>query len=127
MQPDDRQRIIEAYIKAYNAFDVERMVALMHPDITFRNYSNGQLNLSTNGIAAFRRTAEQANLLFSSRCQQVTHYAHVAETTSVDIDYEGVLAADLPNGAKAGDIIELTGKSIFGFKDGLISLLYGYG
>lgn len=35
----------------------------------------------------------------------------------IGIDYEGVLAADLPNGMKAGEILRLNGKSEFTFRD----------
>ena len=60
MQAHDRKKMIQEYIAAYNAFDVKRMTALMHPDVKFINYSNGEQNLSTNGIAAFRQAAEQS-------------------------------------------------------------------
>ena len=39
---------------------------------------------------------------------------------SIDVDYEGVLASDLPNGMRAGETLRLTGRSEFAFADGRI-------
>jgi hypothetical protein len=38
----------------------------------------------------------------------------------IEVAYRGVLAIDRPNGAKQGQVIELTGRSEFRFSDGLI-------
>jgi len=45
---------------------------------------------------------------------------------TIEIDYEGVLRADFPNGPKAGETIKLKGKSVFKFRDGLIYQLTDY-
>ncbi|WP_367584473.1 hypothetical protein [Paenibacillus sp. FJAT-26967] len=42
------------------------------------------------------------------------------------IDYEGILAVDLPNGLKTGDNIQLKGKSVFRIEEGKISLIEDY-
>lgn len=44
------QKIIENYIDAYNSFDIDRMLSDMHKDIKFENISNGEVNLTTNGL-----------------------------------------------------------------------------
>jgi len=117
------QQTIEAYINAYNAFDVGGMMATLHPSIEFKNVANGQVTLTTQGIEAFRAQAEQATGFFRQRTQTITDLRVTAGQAEAAIDYRGVLAVDLPNGFKAGDTLALQGKSIFRFKDNLICSL----
>jgi hypothetical protein len=112
-----QQKAIENYISAYNSFDVEGMLRDLHPEIGFKNISHGETNLSLKGIKAFQQQAEQALSLFSQRKQQIQHINFHQETVEVGIAYQGILASDLPNGMKAGDKIELIGKSIFRFQN----------
>jgi len=126
MENHDKKSLIERYIRAYNGFDVNGMVAILHPECSFQNISGGQINASAKGIAQIRELAEKSESLFSSRSQTITSYQSEAEAVTVDIDYEGVLRADLPNGLKAGETIKLRGKSVFNFQDGLIYQLTDY-
>jgi ketosteroid isomerase-like protein len=126
MENHDKKSLIERYIRAYNSFDVDGMVALLHPECSFQNISGGQINASAAGISQFRELAEKSKSLFSSRNQTITSYQSKAEIVTVDIDYEGVLRADLPNRLKAGEKIRLKGKSVFKFRDGLIYQLTDY-
>ena len=50
----------------------------------------------------------------------VTNFKFVGDIVTVDIYYEKVLAADFPNGMKAGKVLRLNGQSEFEFKDGKI-------
>jgi len=122
----EMQKIIETYITAYNTFDIEKMHTLLHPDIVFQNYSNGKLNLVTNGLDEFRHVTEEAKKLFSSRVQRVTGYKFADDRAEVDIDFEGVFALEIPGWPKAGETLQLKGKSIFQFKDGRIVSLSDY-
>ena len=128
MEDHDKKSLIERYIRAYNCFDVDGMVALLHPECSFQNISGGQIkiNASAKGIAQIRELAEKSKSLFSSRSQTITSYQSNAETVTVDIDYEGVLRADFPNGPKAGETLKLRGKSVFKFREGLIYQLTDY-
>ena len=72
MRYDIYQKIIENYIDAYNSFDIDRMLSHIHDDIKFENISNGEINLTTNGIAELRNQAEQAKGLFKERKQKIT-------------------------------------------------------
>ncbi|URJ47161.1 nuclear transport factor 2 family protein [Paenibacillus polymyxa] len=118
--------IIENYLEAYNSFEIERMVELLHKDIIFRNISNGETTTETRGILAFRELAEQSSTMFSSRRQTVTDYSVINDKVEVGIDYEGILAVDFPNGLKSGDKLQLKGKSTFEIKEGKISLIEDY-
>lgn len=118
--------IIENYLEAYNSFEIEGMVNLLHKDIIFRNISNGETTTETKGIQAFRELAEQSSTMFTSRRQTITEYSVINDKVEVGIDYEGILAVDLPNGLKMGDKLQLNGKSKFEFKEGQISLIEDY-
>ncbi|UIO43864.1 nuclear transport factor 2 family protein [Brevibacillus brevis] len=126
MTNEEVKGIIENYVKAYNSFDVEGMARLLHTDIVFRNYSNGELNTETKGIEAFRELAEKSAKIFSSRRQTILACLVMDDKAEVQIDYEGTLAIDLPNGLKAGDTLQLKGKSIFMIKEGKVSLIEDY-
>jgi hypothetical protein len=64
--------------------------------------------------------AEHLKALFSSRRHEPTGFTFNGNDAMVDIDYECILAVDLPNGMKAEETIKLEGKSEFKFKDGKI-------
>jgi ketosteroid isomerase-like protein len=123
---DCNVKIIEQYVAAYNAMDIARMVNLLHPDIVFRNYSNGEMNTETQGLQAFRQLAEQSVQLFSSRKQTITSYSARGDVVEIAIDYEAVLAVDLPNGMKSGEKLQLAGNSLFRINYGTIALIEDY-
>lgn len=112
---EKRKRIIENYVEAYNNFEVEGMLRDLDDRLVFRNISNGEVNLLLNGLDEFRKQAEQTNALFSEREQKITGLKFDGNAAEAEITYRGTLAADLPNGLKAGSEIQLTGKSIFRF------------
>ena len=120
METSPKKDLIKRFVRAYNSFDVDGMLALMHPECSFQNISGGQVTASAAGIRQFREIAEKSKALFSSRSQTITAYKFEQESVIVDIDYQGVLRVDLPNGPKAGQTLKLRGKSVFRFRDGLI-------
>ena len=122
MLPDDPHRaLIERYVAAYNAFDVPGMLALLHPDVTFQNVAAGEVTAQAHGLDEFRELAERAATLFASRRQTIRRYVPEGEGASIEIDYEGVLAADLGPALRAGDTLRLTGRSTFRVRDGRIA------
>lgn len=116
MLPD----IITAYIAAYNAKDVDAMLATLSDDVRFENVSSGETTHVTEGKDAFAQLAHRGVTLFSERRQTVTNVIAGGDRVAVEIDYHAVVAIDLPNGWKAGDVVDLTGKSFFRLWDGLI-------
>jgi ketosteroid isomerase-like protein len=120
METKAKKDLIERFVRAYNSFDVDGMMALMHPECSFQNISGGQVTASATGIRQFRELAEKSKALFSTRSQTITAYKFEQESVTVDIDYQGVLRVDLPNGPQAGQTLKFKGKSIFRFRDGLI-------
>lgn len=116
----EKQKIVEEYVNAYNNFDIEGMLKNLHENVVFRNISNGIVDLMTIGIDEFERQAEEAKLMFSARSQKITETEFEKDKVEVGIDYKGTLAIDLPNGLTAGNEFQLSGKSVFRFSDGKI-------
>ncbi|MFM9951158.1 MAG: nuclear transport factor 2 family protein [Saprospiraceae bacterium] len=119
MDPKKQQQaIVESYIQAYNAFDVEGMLLNLHDEVVFRNISNGEVTLETRGKTAFAQQAQLAVGYFLERKQTITNIQFPEEdAVDVAIDYSGVLAIDFPNGMKRGDRISLKGRSCFRLRD----------
>lgn len=123
---------LDNYLTAYNRFDVEGMLAQLHTDIVFENYSGDQCTHRTVGKNAFRIQANDATKMFTERRQTAYNWRetrvhdsnHGSDKTRegflADIHYRGVLAVDLPDGALAGSTIELKGTAYFEVIDGLI-------
>lgn len=119
MTAKEIQVLIERYIAAYNALDVDGMLALMHPDVVFRNIDGGKVTAEAVGIEALRVLAVQSKGLFASRRQEIANLSIEGDRASASIDFKGVLAADVPGGPKAGETLCLSGRSEFEFRDGL--------
>jgi hypothetical protein len=113
---DARQKdLIDRYLAAYNAFDIEAMLAQLDPAIRFENYSGGQLTADASGIEEFRRLAEQSTGLFVEREQRVTSLAQSGTMLVAEIAWRGRIAADMPGGPPAGTLLEMNGRSEFDF------------
>jgi hypothetical protein len=116
---DAREKdLIERYLAAYNAFDVEAMLAQLDPAVRFENYAGGQLSAETTGIEAFRQLAEHSKTLFSEREQRITALTQDGAMLVAEIAWRGRLAADVPGGPPAGTLIEMAGRSEFTFGAG---------
>ncbi|WP_343704874.1 nuclear transport factor 2 family protein [Flavobacterium sp.] len=113
----EREKIIQNYIEGYNQFDIDKMVADFDESIVFENIQNGETNMILNGIKEFIAQAEKTKEYFSERKQTITSLRQDEITAIVDIDYYAVLAIDFPNGLKAGQGLNMKGKSIFQFLD----------
>jgi ketosteroid isomerase-like protein len=121
MSDEAKKKLVKTYVQAYNRFDVEGMLSVLHDRIVFENISDGEMTLEIKGIEAFKNQAEQAAKIFTERTQKIEDFVFSDDGCEVDIDYRGIIAVDLPNGLKAGDEIKLKGKSVFRFAGGKIS------
>jgi len=126
MNSDDQRALIDRYIAAYNALDIDEMMSTIHANVRFKNVSGGEVNATASGAAEFRQLAEQSKKLFSSRVQTVRAFESGDDRAVIDVAYEAVLAADLPNGMKAGERLRLEGRSEFVFREGKIYELADY-
>ena len=119
----DHKRVIQNYISAYNAFDIEGMITDLHDDVVFENVTGGEITMRLEGIKAFKKQAEAACSYFTSREQTIQHWEYKDNNVVIEIAYHAVLAVDLPNGMKAGEILKLSGKSVFSFIDDRIAII----
>ena len=119
----EREKIIKDYINAYNNFDIEKMLTHLDEHVKFENISNGATNMTLTDLNSFREQAEQAKKIFTTRKQTIRSWTHQDNLIEIEIEYNAVLAIDLPNGLKKGDNLNLEGKSIFKFSgDKIIEL-----
>ncbi|WP_073318799.1 nuclear transport factor 2 family protein [Aquimarina spongiae] len=118
---NEQKRMIENYVNSYNNFDVEGMIRDLDQDIIFENYKGDTLDLKIEGLDGFIKQAESATSFFKERKQTITSWQFDTDLVRITIDYEGILAVDLPNGMKSGDTLQLKGVSEFTFKGNKIS------
>src|SRR5438128_11746285 len=94
--------LVDRYLAAYNAFDIDAMLAQLDPAIRFENYSGGQLTADASGTEEFRRLAEQSKGVFSEREQRITslvqRVTQSGATLVAQIAWRGRIAADIPGG-----------------------------
>ena len=119
--------IVKNFINAYNSLNVESMIKFLHPEIKFKNISGGVVNAHTRGIEEFTGIANNSIKIFKERTQKIISYTESDDTVNVEINFRGILAMDLPNGLKSGEILVMNGKSKYVFKDNLIILLVDEG
>ena len=127
MIEQDKLDLIDRYLHAHNTFDIAGMLATLHPEVEFKNVSGGEVNATASRMSEFAEMAQQSKALFTSRQQTMTAFETADdERASTNVAYEGVLAADLPNGMKAGEVLKLNGRTEFEFKEGSISRIADY-
>lgn len=116
-----REALIQAYIDAYNGFDVEGMLVALTDDVRFEHHSGGELSVATDGKADFEKLARVGAALFASRRQSLLERRDEGDTIVATIDFHGEIAEDIPGGPGAGTIIEMRGTSEFTFAGGKIA------
>ncbi len=121
MSPSEIRALVDHYIDAYNRKDIDDMLIGIHPQVEFKNISAGVVNARTNGIVELRALAQQSLSLFSERNQKIESFELQGSVAVATIAFRAVVAADLPNGLKKGQVLNLSGRSEFEFQDGTIS------
>jgi predicted ester cyclase len=106
-----RQQLIETYIAAYNRFDIDGMAAALSSDIRFDNFAGDVKTHETVGIDAFRTLAQASTAMFSQREQSVLALQFDPDEVIATIVFSGTLAADIPDGPKAGATVAMEGPS----------------
>lgn len=126
MKDIEIKTLIRNYLNAYNSFDVDGMTKLLHENIEFRNISSGVVDTETKGIDQFRTLAEQSVKIFLQRRQTMKQITIIDDKAEIEVDYEGTLATNLPNGLQAGETIKLKGISVFCMKDEKLIMIEDY-
>jgi len=115
-----RQALIEAYIDAYNRFDIEGMLAVLSDDVRFEHHSGGEVSVATDGKADLEKLARVGAAMFASRHQSLLSLEASGDTVFATIAFRGEIADDIPDGPRAGTVIEMQGSSEFVFSGGKI-------
>lgn len=113
--------VVADYIAAYNAMDVDGMLACLSETVSFRNISGNDVTAEAGDKQSFAEMARFGVTAFSERQQRVTNAITVDDTTLVEIDYSAVIAKDLPNGWEAGQSLSFSGASLFRISGGKIT------
>lgn len=121
MSSSSQTDLIDRYLAAYNAFDIEGMLETLAPGVRFENYSGGEMNDAANGVDEFRQLAEQSRTLFSEREQRVTAFEQGEASVMASIAFRGRISTDIPDGPQAGTVLDLHGTSEFTFENGRIN------
>lgn len=122
--PSDRlPEIVRRYLDAYARRDVDAMLATFADDVVFEHLSNASPPVRTEGLAALEALARQSVGLFSARRQVVVDAVVQGDHVAVRVRFEATVAAELPNGWRAGQEIVLHGASFFTLRDGRIARL----
>lgn len=123
MDKEEMKIVIDEYIDAYNEFNVDEMLKNIHEEVFFKNIVNGKVNLELKGKDALLKQAKEAVNLFKERKMKISEQKIEKDISENKIFFKAVLARDIPDGPKAGETIEIEGKSIFKFKDDKIILI----
>ncbi|SHO57029.1 nuclear transport factor 2 family protein [Vibrio quintilis] len=115
MDDNAKLTLVESYVHHYNTFNIPGMLSLLDDGVVFENESNGVINTHTEGREEFEQLAHESAKFFSAREQKITYVDLSDSGATIGIDYKGVLAVDLPNGMKAGEVLAVEGKSFFEF------------
>lgn len=111
---------VEAYIDAYNAMDVEGMLAYVTDDVVFKNYAGDKLTAEASDKAGFEELARLGVSAFKERKLTIKKAFTMGDTTVLTIQYDAVVAHDMPNGWKAGQTLDFRGASEFQLREGKI-------
>ncbi|MEX1829804.1 nuclear transport factor 2 family protein [Luteibacter sp. CQ10] len=117
------ESLIRAYVEAYNRFDIEGMLATLADGVHFEHHAGGALAVATDGKAEFEKLARVGAAMFASRRQTLVSLEEQEGRVAATLDFHGEIAEDIPEGPRAGTVIEMRGTSAFGFDDGRIALV----
>ena len=109
--------LVDRYVDAYNAFDVDAMVALLTDDVVFEHHVDGEAALTLTGRDAFRSLATQSAALFAERRQRIVGRRPTPDGIEIDVEFTARLASP-PDGTPSQ--VRLTGSSEFTFRDAAI-------
>lgn len=112
---------VETYLAAYNAMDVDGMLAYLSEDVVFKNYAGDKLTAEASDKAGFEKLARTAISAFKERKQTVKKAFTMGDTTVLTIQFDAIVAADMPNGWKAGQKLDLRGACEIQLTDGKIT------
>jgi len=111
----NQRELIDAYIAAYNRYDVEAMMATLHEDVVFQHVLNGEVEVTVEGRAPLQGMAEDAAKAFAERNQKLIDLRDEGDVVVADIEF----IARLHDGPR----VQGQGRSEFTFADDKIATI----
>lgn len=74
MKREEMRKLVDRYVGAYNRKDTAGMLSTVHPDVEFKNISDGAVTAEASGAEELRALAEQSVRLFSERRQEILSF-----------------------------------------------------
>lgn len=109
------------FLDAYNAKDVEGMLADVTNDVVFRHYCDAGVVFKANDRAGLDAALREDVHSFTHRTHTVKTSMTLLGSTVLTTQFDAVVAKDLSNGWKAGQSITLPGAAEFQFRDDRIA------
>ncbi|MFY0630476.1 MAG: nuclear transport factor 2 family protein [Flavobacteriaceae bacterium] len=121
-----QEELINIYVKGYNDFNMKKMLSPLHSKIVFENYVKDELTMKLEGIKSFKKKAQKGVEMFSKRKKDVLSFDHQEDHSVAIMNYSATLKVDIGEKMKKGQVMNISGKSIFFFKDDRISKIQDY-
>jgi ketosteroid isomerase-like protein len=122
----ERLAVVEAYIDAYNAKDLDRVAEVLSPDLRMRHHNRGFDLKGRDALLEGMRQFE--GITPDRRYHSARRRLVCAEQVVVEHTWEATFLADVEGfGAAAGDAVAIDLCSIFTVRDGLIVEYDDYG
>src|SRR5690606_41203442 len=90
----ENENIIRKFIEAYNKFDINSLLEFLHPEIEFKNISNGKIDTHTKGKKEFENLAGKSASLFKEREQKIISIKESENKAELEIEFSAVLAVE---------------------------------
>jgi len=127
MANEQLRTTIQNYIKAFNSFDVDNLIAQFADDAVYEVVSNLTEPVRCEGKAQLKELATKTKTFFSARNQEISNWIISDNKAAVEFVYTATVAQDLPNGLKAGQSLRLRGISVYEFEGDKIKRLMDFG
>jgi len=109
MNSEEKRAVIERYVQAYNAFDVEAMAALLHPDAEYLRITDGEVTARASGLQEFGTLAAEEGKQCSSRKLTVMQDYEKGGQVLLELKLTCVLAAEVAERLQGGETLTLEG------------------
>lgn len=121
-----QEELIKTYVDGYNTFNMKKMLLPLHSKIVFENYSKDELTMRLEGIKAFKKQAKKGFEMFSKRRREILSLEHQEDRVVALTSYTATLKVDLGDQMKKGQVMSISGKSIFYFQEDRMSKIEDY-
>lgn len=116
----EKRAVIEWYMHAFNAYDIDGMLDQLHSDAHCLTIVDGTVTGGGEGAGPLRTYFAQESSLCSSRKKTVMEFYMRDEVVVLEISYSCVLAGNHPGGWQPGDTLIMEGVAEIRFAENKI-------